>query len=297
MSLSLKVLLAWLFSTTLTLAHESNHIPNSSGRAIETSEELISSVVLECFDGDESFNRCVRLKVVEYLGNVSGEKRSLDLYGSDQKLDNMIFDRVQRFIQTHQFTLQLPEFFFQKAALIFKPSRSISDFEVKFPENPVGEDRALTSARDMMKQKMLLPLLMIIKLKLKVLIPILLTIVFVKATKALILSKISLLVVLGFVAFQLFMKKNAMNMMATPMEPIPATPMPYGPPSPTPISSYGPPSTSSSYEAPVYDAPSSWEPAAPSGGPYARVGWDAQSLAYNGYVNQQSSNQPAKNKL
>lgn len=118
-----------------------------------------------------------------------------------------------------------------------------------------------------------------------------LAIVKIKAFKALVMSKIALLTVIGFLVFQIIMKKQAMNMMAMPMDQGPATPMPYGPPSPAPINSYGPPSTVSYNEAPIYDAPSSWEPSASSGGPYARVGWDAQSLAYNSYLPQQSVNQ------
>lgn len=58
------------------------------------------------------------------------------------------------------------------------------------------------SGRDMMKQKMLFPLLMLVKLKLKALTPIMLAIVGLKATKALVLSKIAVLLVVGFLIVQ-----------------------------------------------------------------------------------------------
>lgn len=58
----------------------------------------------------------------------------------------------------------------------------------------------------MMKEKMLLPLLLLVKLKLKALTPIMVALVSMKALKALILSKISILLVLGFLAAQLFKK-------------------------------------------------------------------------------------------
>lgn len=57
-----------------------------------------------------------------------------------------------------------------------------------------------------MKEKMLLPLLLLVKLKLKALTPIMVALVSMKALKALILSKISILLVLGFLAAQLFKK-------------------------------------------------------------------------------------------
>lgn len=76
-----------------------------------------------------------------------------------------------------------------------------------------------------------------------------------KAVKALIISKLALSLVVGFIAYNLFKKPAAP---AAGMEASTAAP--------------------SSYD------PSSWEPSATSGGPYARI-WDpsAQNLAYSAY--------------
>lgn len=104
------------------------------------------------------------------------------------------------------------------------------------------------------------------KLKLKVVMPILLALVSLKATKALILSKIAIKLVLGFLIYNLIQKLGGMKMNMVPM--------------PAPAAEYGVPSTTAS----SYD-PSSWEPM--SGGPYAR--WDSQNLAYSSYHPSSSS--------
>lgn len=81
-----------------------------------------------------------------------------------------------------------------------------------------------------------------------------------KAMKALIISKLALTLVVGFIAYNLFKKPAA----PAGMEASTAAP--------------------SSYD------PNSWEPSATSGGPYARV-WDpsAQNLAYSAYYSGGSS--------
>lgn len=58
----------------------------------------------------------------------------------------------------------------------------------------------------MLKKKLLLPLLLLVKLKLKALTPILILLVGLKALKALIMSKVSLLLVVGFLIVQLCKK-------------------------------------------------------------------------------------------
>lgn len=131
------------------------------------------------------------------------------------------------------------------------------------------------SARDMMKQKMLLPLLLLLKLKLKALTPLMVAIVGMKALKALILSKISILLVLGFLASQLLKKAGMKDMMPSMM----VEPTAYGAPAAPPMTGYGapagpaPPVTMSSYEP-------SWEPSA--GGPYKR-NWEPQQVVYSAY--------------
>lgn len=102
--------------------------------------------------------------------------------------------------------------------------------------------------------------------------PIFVAIIGVKALKALVLSKVAILLVAGFLIVQLF-KKAGMPMPGMAMTVEPAPPTPYGAPAPDPTT---PPSS--------YDP--SWNPGASSGGPYSRV-WDPHQMAYSGYYGQQ----------
>ncbi len=158
----------------------------------------------------------------------------------------------------------------------------------------------------MMQQKALLPLLMMLKMKLKMITPIMLTLVSIKATKALLMSKLALLLVIIFMASQ-FVKKLGMHlpMLHPPVEMMPmpmTTPPAYGPPPPpssvygapsVPSSSYGSPSNpSSSYGSPSqssnYVDTNSWEPSSSSSNTYSKI-WDPQQLAYSAYYKPSSS--------
>lgn len=148
----------------------------------------------------------------------------------------------------------------------------------------------------MMQQKALLPLLMMLKMKLKMITPIMLTLVSIKATKALLMSKLALLLVTVFMASQLF-KKLGMHlpMLHPPMDAMPmsmTTPPAYGPP-PAPSSSYGAPAQpASSYGSPSqssnYAEPNAWEPSSSSSNTYSKI-WDPQQLAYSAYYKPSSS--------
>ena len=124
----------------------------------------------------------------------------------------------------------------------------------------------------MLKKKLLLPVLLLLKLKMKVIMPIIVSLIGLKAMKALILSKIAIKLVLGFLIYNLVQKLGGMKMSMMPApEPMTA----YGVPVPT--------TPASSYE------PSSWDQS--SGGPYSRV-WDsgsAQNMAYSSYMPSSSS--------
>lgn len=123
--------------------------------------------------------------------------------------------------------------------------------------------------------------------------PIFVALIGLKATKALILSKLAILIVIGFIAYQflgksgklgtlIVLKKKYTDYFISGM-PMPMMSMaPAEPPAPL----YGPPSAPST--------PSSYEPSWDShnGGPYQRV-WtgsnDAQSMAYSAYYPGSSS--------
>lgn len=116
------------------------------------------------------------------------------------------------------------------------------------------------------------------KLKMKALMPIFVAIIGLKATKALILSKLAITLVLGFIIMQL-VKKTGMGMPMSMMPMMPAmTADTYGTPSTpaTPDTSYG---------------PSAWDSSA-SGSSYSRI-WEPQAsshnLAYNSYYPSSSS--------
>ncbi|XP_067007011.1 uncharacterized protein Osi20 [Anabrus simplex] len=283
--LLLVCLLAVVYSAT---AQENNVAENEivNSRRISNGEELVAAVVDDCFPGEDksqSSMSCLRMKVLTYLDSVmegNARGRSLEEEKSDvEHLDAMIYSRVMRYLNTHEFKVQLPDFFFQNAVLTFRPSRGLSDFTVEFPEVK-DESRAYSEARDMMKKKMLMPLLMLIKLKMKALTPLVATLAYLKAVKALVMSKVAILFVVGFLLVNLF-KKLGMGMpMAMPM-PVPAEPTPYGAPAPS-----SPPA--SSYE-PGWDSGNGAN--GNGGGPYSRV-WDAHQMAYNSYYNPQQTQQP-----
>ncbi|CAH1404274.1 unnamed protein product [Nezara viridula] len=216
-------------------------------------DSMLADSLDECLGSGAGTEACLRGRVLDYLGAPRA--------GGDSALA----ERVLQILKSHDLRLQLPEAL-QGATLVFKPGRGL-DFDIEFPHE---NDVTPRGARDMMKQKMLFPLLMLIKLKLKALTPIMLAFVGLKATKALVLSKIAILLVVGFLIVQLCQKLGMAKMSMTPAA------MPTMDPTPPP-SVYGPPTTQSSYD------PNSWEPAP---GPYARIYDTSQQMAYSGYTTQ-----------
>lgn len=140
---------------------------------------------------------------------------------------------------------------------------------------------------DDLKKKLLLPLLLLLKLKLKTILPIFVGLIGIKAIKALILSKLALTLVIGFIAYSM-MKKPAAAAPGKQTQIIRKVQTIVFYSNCFPITA-----TDASTAAPAssYD-PSSWDPAATSGGPYARV-WDpsaAHNLAYSAYYSGSSAN-------
>ncbi|CAG9569212.1 unnamed protein product [Danaus chrysippus] len=236
---------------------------------LSTSDDLLNSVISDCF-GTDSPTSCLKVKVLSFLdtklGVTSESARAFD----DNNIDKVIFDRVGRILNSNEFRVQLPEFIFQNAEISYRADRGL---DVDFPETEAENGEA----RGLLKKKLLLPVLLLLKLKMKALMPILVSIIGIKAIKALILSKLAIALVVGFLVYNLIMKKGAMPMMM-PTEAPPAAQ--YGPPA----NQYGPPSTPAS--APQDSYSPQWEPA--SSGPYARV-WDPTQLAYSSYYPGESS--------
>ncbi|XP_075144498.1 uncharacterized protein LOC142219388 [Haematobia irritans] len=232
-------------------------IDNAVGEArIHSSEELISSIVDDCFHANAM--HCLKEKVLTYLDTVTGVDE--DVSGralSDDVVDKVITDRVARILNTNEIRVQLPETVFANSVLSYRADRG---FDLEIPQNEArGENK---------KDKSFLPLLLLMKLKMKVVMPILMGLIGLKAFKALILSKIAIKLVLGFLIYNIVQKLGGMKMTMMPMMP------------PMPAAEYGVPTTTAS----SYD-PSSWEPS--NGGPYARS--DAQYMAYHSYQPSSSS--------
>lgn len=121
-------------------------------RKIRSGEELLSAIVTECLGGELPTMSCLRVKVLSYLDAVVGlhgasaaevvSARSLGDGSADAKLDKLISARVQRYLNTHEFKVKLPEFIFQEGVLSFKPSEGIDGLQLTFPEQ--GEGRAFS---------------------------------------------------------------------------------------------------------------------------------------------------------
>nr|XP_022918449.1 uncharacterized protein LOC111427506 [Onthophagus taurus] len=217
------------------------------GNTARSGEELVSTVVTNCADMG-----CVKQEVLGYLDNLLNiqSESARDM----KNVDAAIFKRAARVLNTHEIRYRMPEMIFGKMDMIYNPKTGL-DLES-------SDDQS----RGLLKKKLLFPALLLLKLKMKALMPIILAIVKFKAIKALILSKLAIAIVLGFVIYQLVSKSGMpMPMSMTPMAP-PEPPMPV-------------------YGAPMTSTPSSYEPGwEPSGGPYARI-WNGNSASENGAQN------------
>ncbi|XP_053657755.1 uncharacterized protein LOC128706838 [Anopheles marshallii] len=260
-SMVLVVVVALTVGTASGASIASNLVEEERPR-IATSEELLSSIVNECFDG-ASVMGCLKGKVLLYLDGMLGlreeEARAFDA----SNVDEVIFDRVGRVLATHEFRVQLPE----DTVVSYRADKGL-DIDVL----PAG--LATEAARGhLLKKKLLLPVLLLLKLKMKALMPIFMGLIGLKAMKALMLSKLAITLVLGFLIAQL-VKKSGLGM---PMSMMPMMP-------PAPAAEYGAPVPASSTPASSYE-PSSWES---SSGPYSRL-WEpstsgsSHSLAYSSY--------------
>ncbi|KAK7870592.1 hypothetical protein R5R35_009096 [Gryllus longicercus] len=280
-------------ATAAAVAGDAQIDSNEVAPRLATPDDLLWEVADECV-GASGAMHCLRRKVLAFLeaqgagvggaGAVGAGGAAGRALESDAQLDEAILSRVRRFVDTHQFRVQLPELFFQRATLTFRPARGLYNFQVHFPAEEGARDADASQARDMMKKKMLLPLLMLVKLKMKALTPILLALIGLKATKALVLSKIAILLVVGFLVVQLCKKLGMAMPAAMPMMPEMPPATAYGAPAPAP--------PTDSYAPAGWDSNGNGNGGA-QGGPYSRV-WtptDAHQMAYNYYAQQHGPSQ------
>ena len=162
-------------------------------------EDFLTDSLNDCI-GAESWSSCLKQEVLGYLDEKLGtstEARSLN------SLDEAVVSRSFKYFKSFEYGLDLP---FVDAKLKYRPGRSLADLDVEFKDHEV----ATSQARGILKKKLLLPVLLLLKLKLKALMPIFVAIIGLKAMKALVLSKLAIMIVVGFIAFQ-FLKKGGMT--------------------------------------------------------------------------------------
>lgn len=163
-----------------------------------SSADFLTHSLNNCADAD-SWTGCMKHQLLQHLDNQLGttsESRSLET------IDEAVISRTFKYLKSFDYGVQLP---FVGASLKYRPSRSLADLDVEF-----AGDQVSNQARGLLKKKLLLPLLLILKLKLKALMPILVALIGIKAMKALVMSKLALLVVIVFVAMQFFKKGGMM---------------------------------------------------------------------------------------
>lgn len=164
-------------------------------------QDFLTNSLNECIKAD-SWTSCLKNQVLGYLDGQLGtttEARSLET------VDEAIIARTFKYFKSFDYGVDLP---FVEASLKYRPSRSLADLDIEFKDNDV----ATSQARGLLKKKLLLPFLLLFKLKLKALMPIFVALIGLKALKALLLSKLALLVVIGFVAMQFLKKGGTMPM-------------------------------------------------------------------------------------
>jgi hypothetical protein len=162
-------------------------------------DDFLTNSFNDCI-GAESWSSCLKYEVLAALDEKMGtstEARSLD------SVDEALVARAFKYLKSFEYGVDLP---FTDGRLKYRPSKSIADLDVEFKNNEV----ATSQARGILKKKLLLPFLLLLKLKLKALMPIFVAIIGFKAMKALVLSKLAILLVIGFIAVQFF-KKGGMT--------------------------------------------------------------------------------------
>lgn len=101
---------------------------------INNGDQLIMAVANDCFDGN-TFT-CLKGKVLTYLDSIIGlqeeEGRSFD----NKNIDNVIYNRVSRILQSNDFRVQLPETIFQNAIVSYN---AVNGLDFDLPEQKQGE--------------------------------------------------------------------------------------------------------------------------------------------------------------
>lgn len=91
---------------------------------IENNEELISSIMSECF-GPQNTMICLKEKVLTYLDTIIGLKQEESRLFSRENIDESIFNRVARILSNNEIKIQLPETLFDGIVLKYNPINGV----------------------------------------------------------------------------------------------------------------------------------------------------------------------------
>lgn len=98
---------------------------------LKSGDELVDSVISDCFEASSTM-ACLKMKVLSYLDTKLGVNAESARAFEEKNIDKVIFDRVGRIINGHNFRMQLPEFIFQNAEISYRADRG---FDVDIPES------------------------------------------------------------------------------------------------------------------------------------------------------------------
>lgn len=87
-------------------------------KRINSGDELISSILNNCYDMN-----CLKGNVLNYLNSFLNVNQEKEFGRSIKDVDEEIFDRVGRILQSNEFRFQLPETFFRKSEVTFRADR------------------------------------------------------------------------------------------------------------------------------------------------------------------------------
>ena len=99
-----------------------------SSNSIQNSEQLVSSIIDDCFNGETVV--CLKGKVLTYLDTILGLKEEQARAYSSHNVDLAIFDRVTRVLRSNEFKVQLPQWIFGDIEATYRADQGL-DFEIK----------------------------------------------------------------------------------------------------------------------------------------------------------------------
>lgn len=99
-------------------------ISDNTIEKIENNEELISSIISQCF-GPLNTMACLKEKVLTYLDTIMGLKEEESRSFAGETIDEVIYNRVARILATNEIKLQLPEHLFEGISLKYNPKNGL----------------------------------------------------------------------------------------------------------------------------------------------------------------------------